>query len=527
MTSSEGRLLRSGAIIGAGVVASRLTGLLRTLAVTAVLGTSAFADSYNFANNVPNILYELVAGGVLSAALLPVVVDLVRRDDVEALRAVLTRTLGAIAALTVVAVLAAPLLGALVAGLGGGGAPPPDQREAATLLLRWFLPQIAFYGIMTVVTATLHARGRFGLAAFAPMANNLVTIVAFVGASITTTSDLTTLELRATLDERWVVTVVAAGTTLGVVVNAGLLLLGLRGSGVLRPTRRSTPSLSRLRRAAVGAVGVVAVTQLSVVVTAALAKRYGGLGDYSAYTYANLLFFVVYGVVAVSISTAVAPELARAAGDDEAFRAEVRRGVRLLLLPVLPAALGLAALAGPVADSLPLRADAAARTAEVLVWFALGLAPYAFVQLVLRACWALEDRRTPVVLVAVQQGALVLPALVLSPLVGIRGLAASFAIGYAIGAVVALRHLVVDRRALGRADLTGIGQLLVAAATMAILVGLLDRFVLAGSFLGAEARVVVGAVVGATIYAASLVARGGGEDLRIIRNLLPGGRGRP
>lgn len=521
MSDTEGRLLRSGAIVGAGVVASRITGLLRTLTVTAVLGTSAFADAYNFANNVPNIVYELVAGGVLSAALLPVVVDLDRRNDTAGLRSVLSRTVGAVVLLALLAVLAAPLLGDLVARLGGGGVDAAESREAAVVLLRWFLPQIAFYGVMTAVVAILHARGRFALAAFAPMANNLVTIAAFVAASLLTSSDLTVLSLRATLDERWVVTVVAAGTTLGVAVNAGLLVAGLRGSGVLRPTLRAAPALGRLRQAAVGALGVVVVTQVSVVITASLAKRYGGLGDYSAYTYANLLFFVVYGIVAVSVTTAVAPEFARAADDEDRFGAEVARGVRLLCLLVVPAALGLAALATPVAAALPLRDEAAGRTAAILVWFALGLAPYALLQLVLRACWAREDRRTPLVLVGVQQVALVLPAVVLGPLVGIRGVASAFAIGYAIGAVVALRHLVVGLGVVGRADLVVLGRILGCAVVSAVVAAGLDRGVLGRLGLGAEGRVLVGAAVGAVVYVLALTVSGGGEEVRLARRMIP------
>lgn len=524
MSDTEGRLVRSGAIVGAGAVASRVTGLLRTLTVTAVLGTSAFADAYNFANNIPNIVYELVAGGVLSAALLPVVVDLDRRKDTLALRAVLTRTVGAVVVLAAVAVLAAPLLGELVARLGGGGVDAAESREAAVVLLRWFLPQIAFYGVMTAVVAVLHARGRFALAAFAPMANNLVTIAAFVVASTAASSDLTTLSLRATLDERWVVTVIAAGTTLGVAANAGLLVAGLRGGGVLRPTRRSTPALLRLRQAAVGALAVVLVTQVSVVITAALAKRYGALGDYSAYTYANLLFFVVYGVVAVSVTTAMAPEFARTANDPTTFGPVVARGVRLLTLLVAPAALGLAALAVPVAAALPLRSEAATRTADILVWFALGLAPYAVLQLVLRACWAREDRRTPLLLVVVQQAGLVVPALVLGPLLGIVGIAAAFAIGYAIGAVVAVRHLVVGLRVLDRGDLAALGRVLGCSVATAAFVVFLDRIVIAPVGFGAELRVVVGAIVGAAAYLGVLTAAGAGGDLRILRGLLPAPR---
>ena len=92
--------LRSSALISAGVLLSRLTGLARTLLLIAVLGNSALADVYTFANNVPNLFYELLAGGVLSAVLLPLFVDLVRRDDHEATSAVVSVAVGALAAIT-------------------------------------------------------------------------------------------------------------------------------------------------------------------------------------------------------------------------------------------------------------------------------------------------------------------------------------------------------------------------------------------------------------------------------------------
>ena len=173
MTTGSPRLLRASATVGAGSMLSRLTGLLRTVTLVGALGTTGLADAYNVANNVPNIVYELVAGGVLSAALIPLFVERLDHEDTEGVSAVISVAIGAMTLATFGAVLGAPLIARLLT-LFQNDTVGPDQRQAITSLLRFFLPQILLYGVISLLTALLNARRSFGAAAFAPALNNLV-----------------------------------------------------------------------------------------------------------------------------------------------------------------------------------------------------------------------------------------------------------------------------------------------------------------------------------------------------------------
>lgn len=514
-------LLRSSALITAGVFASRVSGLVRVAVLTAVLGTTAFADAYNFSNNVPNIVYELVAGGVLSAVLLPLFVDLLDRRDHDGASAVVTVSVAALAVLTVAGVLAAPLLGWGIASLGGGGGTRAEQQQALTIFLRWFIPQVFFYGVMTVVTSLLQSRRRFGAAAFAPLVNNVVTIVAFLLAPALATADLRAAPLGAILDDRWAFTVLGLGTTLGVVANAALLLPALRGLDLglrFRPSWRD-PAVARLVATSRGALGFVLVTQASVVATSALAKRYTATGAFSAYTYANLFFFVVYGLLAVSITTAVVPELATAGqqGDLARLRSEWTRGLRFISLLTAPAAAGVMVVSHPLIATLPLSAEGAEQTARILIAYGPGLLSYAVFQYAVRGFYALGDTRTPFRLVLVQQVIVVLAGWFLAATFGIVGLATSFSIGYVVSAVLAFRAFAqrVGRipvgmvRVLPRIVAASVAMALVVAAAVTLL-----------EWNGREVPQLLVGVVGVTVGTASYVgylwALRADDDLQLL-----------
>ena len=162
--------MRSSALVGLGTGLSRFTGFIRLLAVSWALGYDRLSDGYNLANNTPNIVYDLVLGGVLSATLVPVFVEHLQDDDDEATSAVVSVAVAVLVAITVLAVLVAPLIIKLYT-LRASDA--EHYHEVATNLLRWFLPQILFYGFTALGTALLNARQQFKAPAFAPVLNNL------------------------------------------------------------------------------------------------------------------------------------------------------------------------------------------------------------------------------------------------------------------------------------------------------------------------------------------------------------------
>ncbi|HEY5697532.1 MAG TPA: lipid II flippase MurJ, partial [Acidimicrobiales bacterium] len=175
VTTTTARLVRSSAVVGVGTGLSRLSGLLRVGALTFALGATALSDTYNLANTTPNIIYELLLGGVLSASLVPIFVEHDQRHDEDATNAVLTVAVLAMLALTILALLAAPFIVDLYT-LRLSSANAAAQAEVAVPMLRLFVPQILFYGLMTLGTALLNARRSFFAPAYAPILNNVVVI---------------------------------------------------------------------------------------------------------------------------------------------------------------------------------------------------------------------------------------------------------------------------------------------------------------------------------------------------------------
>ena len=161
-------LARANVVVAIGTLLSRITGFVR-FALLASLVQGALADAYNVANNVPNMLYELVLGGVLTATLIPMFTEQADSGDHEATSAVVSNALVVTTLLGIVATLAAPLVVRLLTVLS-----PPSNvdvaqlRSVATFFGFWFIPQIAFYGVTFLASALLNARRRFFAAAWAP-----------------------------------------------------------------------------------------------------------------------------------------------------------------------------------------------------------------------------------------------------------------------------------------------------------------------------------------------------------------------
>lgn len=519
MAEGGSGLARSSALISVGVLLSRLTGLVRTVILIDVLGAGALADVYTFANNVPNLVYELLAGGVLSAVLLPIFVDLARHDDRDGASAVVSVAVGGLAAITVAGVAAAPVLAWAIASLSGGGE-QAAQQAAFVVLLRWFVPQVFFYGVITIVTALLQARRRFAAAAFAPVLNNLVVIATYLLASRVAGAQLDQMPMDAVQGQRWTLLVLGLGTTLGVVANAVALLPSVRRARVgLRPNfDRHHPALARLKVAGKAALGYVLVSQIGVTITSLLANRFKEPGGYAAWTYANLVFYVVYGLLVVSITTALGPELAYAAqnGDRRGLRREWLQGLRYIVLLMAPAAATLGVLAGPLWELLPLRGNVAI-TVTIFRWFVLALLPFSIIQHVVRAYYALSETRPPFRVAVVQNALIVGMGLVASPLFGVAGLAAVYALGYWITALVAFAWFA---RRLGRlrySEVAVLPRLVLAAIEMAVVVVAVEQLL---SWGGRSVHPLVAMMVGTAAAGGSYVVFLAGlradDDLRAL-----------
>ncbi len=516
-------LLRSSVVVAAGTGLSRLTGLVRIVAIAYALGTSPLADAYNLANNTPNIIYDLILGGVISATLVPLIVDRLEHDDEDAVDAIGTIVSIALVALTVVAVALAPLLIRLYSL-----DVPTDRREeqiaVAVPLLLLFMPQVLFYGLTALWTALLNARRSFAAPAFAPVLNNVVVICLFVGLARVSADDLT---IQGVQDDPILLVVLGLGTTAGIVAMTLVLLPALRRAGVRlrwRPEWRN-PALRTLVRLSGWTLGYVVTNQLLLLVLLTLMNGTEE-GAVSAYTYAWLFFQLPYGLFAVSIMTTFTPELSTHAsrGDLPAYRLRFAQGLRSVLLVMVPTVAGYLVLATPIVSVLLERGEFGATsvdtTVTVLAWLAVALPGYTVFLYTMRGFTAFRDTRTPFLL---NLGESVLNAVLALALVGpfgLTGVIASYAVAYSIGAVVAL---VVLRRRVhglgGRSTGGSVARDVVAAGIMAAVLLAVVQLVDLDGPTETLVELAVGVAVGALVYLGVLAALRS-EDLGSLRTAL-------
>ncbi len=524
---------RSAVVMAVGTTLSRVTGLGRLVAMAFALGVteSRLADSYNIANTMPNVIYELILGGVLTSVFIPVLVEELRKkrdDDAwESVSALVTTSLVAVLALTVVAVVAAPWIIRLFT-FRLPATEQAEQQELATFFLRFFAPQIAFYGIAAIAGGLLNAYDRFAVPMFAPIANNLVVIATFLGFAAI---------VSGTPDEAGVSTALGQKLLLALGTTGGVALLAIahwpavrRLPGRLRwrPDFRH-PAVRKLARLSLWTLGYVVANQLSFGVALVLAN--GVQGGPTAMFTAFAFFQLPYGIAAVSIMTALVPRMSTQAveGDDDGFRASVGSGLRLMGLLLLPATAGYLVLSRALVTTLlehgVMSANSSRLVAEVLDMFALGLVPFSFYLLLLRAFYSRQDARTPTLINVVLNIVYAVFSLALFPAFRVQGLAVAHTLCYVTGAVLA--GILLSRR-IGGLDggrtFAALGRAAAASVVAALaMVGALQgvNAVMGPSAVRALAQLAAGAIAGGlTFLAAAKALRI--EELDTLRNLLPG-----
>jgi putative peptidoglycan lipid II flippase len=512
---AEPSLVRSTALMATGTLLSRVTGLLRVTVLVATLGVgeSRLADVYNVANTTPNIIYELVLGGILSSIFVPVFVEVRSTRGVRQAWHVARATMTiAIIGLGLLALLTMATSSWIIRLYIHSGS-PAERAEAIQVggqLLAMFMPQIVFYGVGAVMTGLLNANRRFGVPMFAPILNNLVVIAVgltfyfTVGQQVPQLGEVTTSQKL----------LLGLGTTAGVAAMTlvqwpFLRRLGFRFHFVWHWRDRAIRKMATL---SAFTVGYVVTNQLGYLLVPILA--YGVQGGYTAYSTAFIFFQLPHGVFAVSVMTALLPPLSEhaVAGDWGAFRSTLARGIRLTAAVLLPAALGYLALAGPIVRLLLEHGVVTGASTElltrVLVVFVLGLVPFSTFQLLLRAFYALQDTRTTFLVNLVAVGTNVILNLLLFALLPrpwkVPGLALGHAAHYTLGSALLLVFL--SRRIGGLEGgriLRAVARMFAAGVVMAVVAGVLGRAVggLFGSgFLADLVTVVVGVAAGLGCY---------------------------
>jgi len=369
---------------------SRVTGLVRVSVFAAVLGSGRFDDAYQLANTIPNIIYEFILGGLLSAILIPLLVEAQQRhgkDSPEAWR-VANLLIGYVGALLAVvsglAILFSPQIVGLLTALGRG-THAEQSRELAIHFFRFFAPQMFFYGLNAVFMAILNSRGVFAITAAAPIVNNLVVIA-------------------TVLLFRWGiigVTGLAVGTTAGIAAMALVQVPWLTASGMpLRPrVSLSDPLLRSVVRLGIPVLAVGLANLVGTVVRSNFLYTVGS--GFTTYTFCFQLIMMPYGIIAVSLATVLYPLLAEHAASNrkELFLESLMVGSRWTIFSLLPVVVLMSGLAEPIVRVVFERGQfsyANTRfTAQFLAIYALSILPYALVILASRAFYAQKDTATP------------------------------------------------------------------------------------------------------------------------------------
>ncbi|MFN2494882.1 MAG: murein biosynthesis integral membrane protein MurJ [Pseudonocardiaceae bacterium] len=440
MPRTSGRSLAGATgTMAVATLVSRITGFVRQLALAAVLGLAVVNDSYTVANTLPNMLYEILLGGVLTSVVVPLLVRAAKEDadqgEAYAQRLV---TLGCVTlgVATVLAVLAAPLLAWLFLGDAENASP-----RLATAFAYLLLPQILFYGLSGLFGAILNARSIFGPPAWAPVLNNLV-VLATLAIFTLVPGEISIDPVRMGEPK---LLVLGLGTTAGIVAQALVQLPGLRRAGFHFGWRWGwDPRLTQAGGMAAWFVLYVLVGQLGYLVTTRSAAQ-GDPGGVVIYSLVWLLLQLPFGVLGYSLLTAIMPRMSRAAadGDLRSVVSDLSLGSRyltVLLVPISVIFTVAGAQVGVALFSLGKASSNAERLGAALAVSAFGLLPYAVTMLQLRVFYAMADARTPTMINAVMVAVkvpllLACPVLLAGPDV-VLGLTAVNSLSYVVGAVV-------------------------------------------------------------------------------------------
>jgi putative peptidoglycan lipid II flippase len=513
--------------MAAGTVVSRLSGYVRATLLIAALGNGLHADVFNIANTIPNMLYILLAGGVFNAVLVPQLVRAIRNDPDHGAaytNRVITLAACFLAVVSVVLVVAAPLVMRLVLHPDYFTPAYSGQREAAIAFARYCLPQVFFYGMFVLVGQVLNARGSFGPMMWAPIANNVIAVSVLVGY-------LLTFGPASTAEQSGGFTggqeaVLGIGSTIGIAAQLLILIPYLRRAGVIyRPRFDFRGSgLGHTFRLGVWTVLFVVVNQIAYTVVVRLASNgtardltssgsSAGTG-YTVYSNAFLLAMVPHAIITVSLATAVLPRLSSYAAAADLGR--VSRSVMATLRSTYALVLPILALLPLVATDLAnvvfkYGAGDATYTHFVpaLSLFAVGVFFFTSHYLVLRGFYALEQNRRVFFIQCVIAVTNIVAAVLLTRDVPAAEtaprLVVAYTIAYAVGAVVSYSQLSAALGGLGGRSLVRfairIAVIVAASTALAWLARTgIDQVVTGDAKINALVRLAVTGLVGAGSY---------------------------
>jgi len=389
--SAERLNTKAAGVVGLAVLCSRVLGLAREQIFAALFGGGRVMDAFTIAFRIPNLLRDLFAEGALSTAFVTVFTRTAALEDDRAAwrlaNKVATLAIITLSAITLIGILSAPWL---VAGLAPGF--DPGKAQLTVLLTRVMYPFILLVSLAALVMGMLNARNVFGMPAMASSFFNLGSIVAGV---------LIGYWLDPHFGPRAILGL-AVGTLVGGALQLGVQLPALRRAGYAfhADLRWRDPGVRAILRLMGPSVIAASTTQINVLVNSVFASE---LGDGPTFwlTVAFRLMQLPLGVFGVALGTVALPLLARmaATGNTQAFRSELARGMRLAFLMTIPASVGLIVLAEPIISVLyqhgRFHAHETAESAAALRYYAIGLCGYAALKVLVNAFYAIDRRKTP------------------------------------------------------------------------------------------------------------------------------------
>ena len=527
-------LARATLAMSVGTALSRVTGFGRIAVMAWAMGAteSKLPDTYNLANSLPNIVYQLVLGEILATIFVPVFVEHIKtrnKDESWTLASSILNIAFVIAALfSAITVLLAPQLIKIYA-FHVPASQRAQQEAVGAFFLRLFMPQMIFYAVGAVMTGLLNAYRKFAIPMFAPVLNNLIVMATFVvfryehGAATPTLDHLTAAD-------KWLL---GGGTTLGVIAMTLVLVpyvAKLPGRYRLRAFEWRNPAIRHVGNLAKYSFGYVIVNQVGLWVMFALAN--GKSGGVTNFNNAWILFQLPYGIFAVSVMTFIVREISEhyVGRDFSAVRRDVSLGLRTTAFIVLPASAGFIALSVPLGRLLLQHGHFTGRSthqfADTFVLMAVGLGAFAAFQQLMRAFYAMQDTRTPWIVNVVTNVVNIGTAIPLYVLMGVPGLALSMSLSYIGGAVYGA---IVLRTRIGGLDGTRLVTSHVRIGLASLATGVAAWFIAKGvasvvnvGRLGGEIAQVGAAVAGGValyVVAAKLL---GVDELRPLIGMVAG-----
>lgn len=505
--------------LGTGI--SRVTGFVRTAALASVLGLTVqqMADAFNLANITPNIVYDLILGGVISSLFIPVFVEsLTTKGDEEAwhvANSIFNLTLITLTTITIALCIGAPWVIKAQTFLAHGRG---QMETDAIFLLRFFIFEVIFYGFCAIYTGILNSYRHFTIPAFAPIANNVVVIA--------------TVVIYYFYPNKYVL---AIGATLGVVAMAMIQLPWVRRTGFRWKPRMDLkhPAVRKLGRLAVPVLIYVVIHQVGLWVVNILAAQVSG--GISAYQYAWIFFQLPYGIVAVSIITALFPTLSEqhVKNDTESMIKTTSLGVRTTAFVIIPASVAFAILSTPIVRLLLQRLNFGdqdtAMLASVVLYFVIGLFFFAFFMLALKVFYSMQDTKTPMIIAAIIVSLNIAVDFIYfygfnTNIMKVSGLALGNTTAHVVGAVIAW---VVLRKRLGNLDgrrvTVSMVKILAASAVLGIAcwgtAELCESLFGVATFWTQLLQVSAAIAVGAIVYIVmALLLKS--EEMRALKNLI-------